>query len=50
MKKEITYLILVVLIANMVLFALGKIGAFLFWALIAIGALYAYKVLPKLKS
>jgi hypothetical protein len=50
MKKEISYLVLVILIANLVLFALNIIEAFLFWGLIITCALYAYKILPKLKS
>jgi len=50
MKKEISYVIFIVLIANMVLFALSIIEAFLFWGLIAAGAIYAYKILPKIKD
>ena len=39
-----------ILLLNMLLFALGKINGLLFWAVIIIGAVFAFKVLPKMKS
>ena len=37
------------LIANMILFALGKINGLVFWVVIIVGALFAFKVVPKMK-
>ncbi len=50
MKKEFSYLVLIVLIANLVLFAFQLIDQLLFWGIIISGALYAYKILPRLRK
>ncbi len=41
---------ILLLVVNMVLFALGKINGLLFWAIIIVGAVFAFKILPKMKS
>ena len=38
------------LIANLVLFAFGKINEILFWAVIIAIAIIAYRILPKFKK
>ena len=50
MKKEITWIVFIVLIANLALFAFRMIGVIVFWGIIIVGALFAYKVLPKMKK
>ncbi len=40
--------IVLLLIANITLLALNKISEILFWAIIIFGAVFAYKVLPKI--
>jgi hypothetical protein len=50
MKKEITWFFFIVLIVNLALFALRIIGVVVFWSIIIIGALFAYKVLPRMKK
>ena len=50
MKKEITWIVFIVLILNLALFALRIIGVIVFWVIIIVGALFAYKVLPKMKK
>lgn len=48
--KMISIFLIVVLIANMVLFALGKVKGLYFWAIIVIIAIIAYKVIPMVKT
>jgi len=48
MKKTIAWLLILVLVVNIVLFALGKINALMFWLIIIVAAVVAYKVLPNL--
>lgn len=48
--KMMSIFLIVVLIANMVLFALGKVKGLYFWAIIVIIAIIAYKVLPLIRS
>lgn len=40
----------VLLVLNMVLFALRIINGLVFWAVIIAGAVFAFKVLPKMKQ
>jgi hypothetical protein len=49
MKKSISVALAILLIVNMVLLALGKINVLLFWAIIIVGALFAYWILPRIK-
>ena len=49
-KKELAWIFLTILILNLVLFALQIIGVISFWIIILIGALVAYKIIPKLKN
>jgi hypothetical protein len=48
--KIINIIFVVVLVANLVLFATKKIDPLIFWAIIILGAVFAYKVMPKLKA
>ena len=48
--KLIGYAVLVVLILNIVLFAFVMINWVVFWTIIAVCAVFVYKVLPKLKK
>ncbi|MBU0614545.1 MAG: hypothetical protein KJ601_00470 [Nanoarchaeota archaeon] len=47
--KIFSIFLIVILIVNMVLFALQRINALIFWGTIIICAAFAYLVLPKLK-
>ena len=49
-KKQLTVSLIVVLVVNMVLFALGKASQTTFWATIAIIGVFAYFILPRIKS
>lgn len=40
----------VILVLNMVLFALGKINWLVFWGVIIAGAVFAFTILPKMKK
>ncbi|MEK6939191.1 MAG: hypothetical protein AABX31_00535 [Nanoarchaeota archaeon] len=42
--------VILLLIANMVLFALGKIDWLVFWGIIIVGAVLAFVVVPKMKK
>ena len=48
--KIIGMVVLVIMILNMIIFALGIIGDMIFWGVIIVGAVFAYWVLPKLKK
>ena len=48
--KVVGLLLILFLIVNLVLFALKIINEIFFWAVIIAGAVFAYKVLPRLKS
>ena len=48
--KIIAFIFVLILIVNMVLFAFGKITAFVFWFIIALCGLIAYLGLPKLRK
>ena len=52
-KKQLRilgYAVMAILILNLIVFALGLIGDILFWVIIVFGALFAYKVVPKMKG
>ena len=53
MRKIITKILAVViaffLVANIILFATKKISELIFWVVIIISAVFAYKVLPKIR-
>ena len=48
--KFLVFLIVLILIANLVLFAFRKISDIVFWAMIIIAAVFAYFILPKIKK
>ena len=48
--KLIGYGVLAILILNLLLFALQVINWILFWGIIILGALFVYKVLPKMRK
>ena len=47
--KILVFLIVLFLVLNIVLFALKIISKLLFWIIIIVAAVFAYKVLPKMK-
>ncbi len=47
--RILVFLVILFLIVNIVLFTLKIISAILFWIIIILAALFAYKILPKLK-
>ena len=49
-RKELAWIFLIILILNLILFALQIIGVISFWIIIMVGALVAYKIMPNLKS
>jgi len=48
--KIVGYVVLAVLILNLLFFALGKLNGIFFWAIIIAGALFVYKILPKMRN
>jgi len=48
--KLLGYAALAVMILNLVLFASRKISGLIFWVVIALGALFAYKILPRIRQ
>jgi len=48
-SKSLSILFILFLVVNIILFALKKISELLFWAIIIISAIFAYKILPKIK-
>ena len=41
---------ILLLVLNMILFALRIINGLVFWGIIIVGAVFAFKVLPKMKK
>ncbi|MCD4759312.1 hypothetical protein K8R33_00305 [archaeon] len=50
LKKSLGILFLFVLVANIVLFIMGILDSFVFWGVILVVAIFAYKVLPSIKK
>lgn len=48
--KIIGYVVLVLLLFNLLLFALRVIGQLIFWGVIIAGAIFVFKFLPKMKE
>ena len=48
--KAIGIFSLIILILNMIFFALGKIDLIVFWGIIILGAIFVWKGLPWLKE
>ena len=48
--KLIGYAILVILILNLLLFAFRLVNWIFFWGVIIFGAIFVYKILPKLRK
>ena len=48
--KILVILVVLFLVVNITLFALRIISVLLFWAIIIVAAIFAYKVMPKLKK
>jgi len=48
-KKPIAIVLIIAIILNLALFAFGKMNQLLFWIIIALIALIAFKILPKIK-
>jgi len=50
MKKLISLFLILILVIVMVLFVIGLITWIIFWGVLILGAIYAYKVLPRMKK
>ncbi len=48
--KILGSLVMIIVLLNLVLFALRKINQTIFWGVIIFGAVFAYVVLPRLKK
>ena len=48
--KIVSFALIIVLILNISLFATKRINELLFWAVIIVIAVFAYKILPKIKK
>ena len=48
--KVVGYVVLVIMIANMLLFAFRMINDITFWLVLGLGAVFVWKILPKLKE
>jgi hypothetical protein len=49
-KKIFAAIFIVIMITSLVLFALGKLSGLVFFIIAAICALFAFKVIPKMKN
>ncbi len=50
LKKSISSFLIVILIVAVILFVVKIISWIIFWAILIVGAIYAYKVLPRMKK
>ncbi len=50
MKVFLAILFLLILIANILLLVLGVLDSLVFWAVLLVVAIFAYKVLPGMKK
>lgn len=50
LKKFVSVMLIVAVILNMVLFGLGRVSAKDFWIVIAVAAVLAYAILPRIKN
>jgi len=50
MKKAVAIIFVLLLVTNLVLFIVNAISVWLFWGIIIISALVAYKVIPRFKK
>ncbi len=48
--KPLSIILIMLLIANMILFALGRLNGVQFWAIIIIIGIFSYKGIPHLKK
>ena len=48
--KAIVLILILILIVNISLLALNKINEIIFWIIIIVAAVFAYKILPKIKK
>ena len=48
--RILVFLVILFLVINIVLFALKIITEILFWIIIIVAAIFAYKILPKMKK
>lgn len=48
--KVLVFIVVLILILNITLLALNKINGIVFWAVIAIAAVFAYVILPKMRG
>ncbi len=48
--KVLGYVVVFILILNLLLFALRIISGSIFWAVIVVGAVFVYWVLPRMKK
>ncbi|MBS3123732.1 hypothetical protein J4437_03780 [Candidatus Woesearchaeota archaeon] len=48
--KIIGYVVLAILVLNMILFGMGLVNGLVFWLVIALGAIFVYFGLPKMKE
>jgi hypothetical protein len=50
MKKQLSWIFVIVLVANILLFSFTVISAGIFWAVIVISAIVAYWVIPRVHT
>ena len=48
--KAIGYVVLVILVLNMILFAMQLVSTLMFWIVIALGTLFVWKGLPLIRE
>ena len=48
--KILTIILIVLLVLNMILFALKQINSIVFWTIIILMAVFAYLILPKMNK
>ncbi len=50
LKKLFSIILIVIILLNMIFYAVGWVGAIPFWIIIIVAAATAYLVIPKMKS
>lgn len=49
-RREISLALIIILVANLILFAFRLYNGLVFWIVVILGALMAYLVLPRMKQ
>ena len=48
-KKTISIILVIILMINFLVLAMGRANMVIFWAIIIISAIFAYRILPRMR-